>query len=742
MKVLQSIVVAGSLVAALFLPGECLAAHTQVSLLADSHAIIPGKPFTVGLLLRMDPAWHTYWKNPGDAGLATEIKWKLPPGFVAGPIAWPLPQKSIEEGDVLTYGYSGQTMLLVPITPPSGIPTGTTLKLAADVSWLECKSTCVPGAASVQLELPVAAAAAPDHRDLFDAYEALVPPPHTAADGLKVRASASAKTITFDVDFPSVPAAGTVDFYPDAIPNAQVSRPSIRLSHSSANIALSVSSFEKIDSAVHFHGVLVFASPAGVKKGIDLLTELPATFFSSTEGGANGSAGKGILDQQFATVSPGSQGSLLVYLLLALVGGLLLNIMPCVLPVIALKIFGLVKMAGDNPRRVRKLGWTFSSGILFSFVVLALFVIILQAAGQRVGWGFQFQEPLFVVVMATIVFAFGLSLFGVFEIRLPARALEGVGSVLQKHEGETGYAPSFFEGVFATILATPCTAPFLGTALGFAFAQPWWGILLIFATVAVGMALPYIVLTSKPAWMKFLPKPGAWMETAKQFMGFLMMATLLWLLYILGKQLGMEAVVWTGAFLLTVGFACWMIGRFLTLSSSRTRAIVVWLIAAVVVVGGWWGAMGDVMSARDVLEAGVSAVPASSGGEGISWEGFDKSRLESLLDANTPVLIDFTAEWCLTCKVNEKTVLSDPEVIAKIKESGIVPIRADWTNRNPEITRLLSKFGRSGVPLYVVFPQGKPTEPIVLPEVITKSILLEAVEKSVRPVVAAESRQR
>ncbi len=739
MKLRHSILLSCSLIIGALSPAESLAAHTRVTLLANTRSIEPGKTLTAGILLQMDAGWHTYWKNPGEAGLATDIKWKLPPGFAAGPVEWPLPEKHAEEGDVITYGYGDQTMLMVPIAVPSDVAPGTTVTFSADVSWLECKSSCVPGSASVQMRLPVSATAgAPDHNDLFDKYGQLVPPPHTDFDHFQIRTQASAKTITIDAVFGSAPAAGTIDFYPESIPNAQLSRPSIRLHENTASISLTVTPYERIDSAIDFHGVLVFAGPGNARKGVDIAMTLPATFFSSGEGGTGGSTGKGILDQQFSTTTSGSQGSLLLYLLLALVGGLLLNIMPCVLPVIALKIFGLVRMAGDDPRRVRKLGWTFSSGILVSFLVLASFVIILQAAGQRVGWGFQFQEPLFVIVMATIVFAFGLSLFGVFEIRLPTKALEGVGNVLQKHEGEAGYAPSFFEGIFATILATPCTAPFLGTALGFAFAQPWWGILLIFSTVAVGMALPYILLTSKPAWMKFLPKPGAWMETAKQFMGFLMMATLLWLLYVLGKQLGMEAIVWTGAFLLTVGLACWIIGRFLTLSSSRLRAVIVWAVAALIVVAGWWGLLGDVMSARDVLEAGVAVPSAPSTHGGISWEGFDRAKLESLLDANTPVLIDFTAEWCLTCKVNEKTVLSDPEVVAKIKESGIVPIRADWTTRNPEITALLSKFGRSGVPLYVVFPQGRPTEPIVLPEVITKSILLDAVEKGVRPVAQAD----
>ena len=407
--------------------------------------------------------------------------------------------------------------------------------------------------------------------------------------------------------------------------------------------------------------------------------------------------------------------------------------MPCVLPVIALKIFGIVKMAGDEPRRVKRLGWMFSLGILASFLALALLVIILQLAGQQVGWGFQFQEPLFVIAMSAIVFAFGLSLFGVFEIQLPGSAVAGVSAMISRQDGGgKGYTASFFEGVFATILATPCTAPFLGSALGFAFAQPAAVILLIFSTVALGMALPYLVLTMQPKWLKYVPRPGEWMVTVKQFMGFLMMATLLWLLYVLGKQLGMEAVIWTGAFLLAVGIACWMVGRFATLTASKGRSLLTWAGALVIVVLGYFVFLESILSVREVIagqpSGGTTAVASSS--EGIQWQPFSLETLEGRLRGNRPVFVDFTADWCLTCKVNERTVLADEDVIAKFKELGVIAVKADWTSRNPDITRLLAKFGRSGVPLYVVFPPGRPEEAIVLPEVITEGIVLEALDRA------------
>ena len=409
----------------------------------------------------------------------------------------------------------------------------------------------------------------------------------------------------------------------------------------------------------------------------------------------------GLLDREFTTNSvEAARQPLYLYIIFAIVGGMILNIMPCVLPVIALKVFGLVKMAGDEPRKVKRLGWFFSFGILASFLVLAFLVILLQIAGQQVGWGFQFQEPLFVIAISAIVFAFGLSLFGVYEIQLPSFAVASVSSLVPRQEGTGGggYAASFFEGVFATILATPCTAPFLGSALGFAFSQPWWIILVIFTSVAFGMALPYLLLTVRPAWLKFVPKPGEWMVTAKQFMGFLMMATLLWLLYVLGKQLGMEAVIWTGAFLLTVGISCWLIGRFATLSAGGGRSIVTWAAAIVIVVLGYVVFLESVLDVRTVIagESSAAAVRTAENSEDIAWEPFSLAKLEEHLDAGNAVFVDFTAEWCLTCKVNEKTVLANGRVVEKFRSTNIVAMKADWTNRNPDITRLLAKFGRSG----------------------------------------------
>jgi thiol:disulfide interchange protein DsbD len=694
--------------------------HTQVRLLAGVQSIQPGKAFLVGIRLNMDPGWHTYWKNSGEAGLPTRVDWDLPDGFQAGRIQWPLPEKHIESGDVLTYGYQGETMLLIPISTPASLQAGSAVTLRAEVHWLECKATCIPGSASLELVLPVTnSEPESDHEPLFRKYREAVPVPLSETEEITVDGETESGAIVLDVDMSaSVPAltGEEFDFYPDLHEEIIAGRSQVKTLPSGARITVPLSAFQRVRGPTTIRGVVVYRT-GGVVVEIPLSEEFCRTI--PVEGEERDEAG--LLDREFTTSSvEAARQPLYLYIIFAIVGGMILNIMPCVLPVIALKIFGLVKMAGDEPRKVKQLGWFFSFGILASFLVLAFLVILLQIAGQQVGWGFQFQEPLFVIAMSAIVFAFGLSLFGVYEIQLPSSAVASVSGMVSRQEGTGGggYAASFFEGVFATILATPCTAPFLGSALGFAFSQTWWIILVIFTSVAFGMALPYLLLTARPAWLKFVPKPGEWMVTAKQFMGFLMMGTLLWLLYVL--------------FLITVGISCWLIGRFATLSGGGGRSIVTWGAAIVIVVLGYVVFLESVLDVRTVIAGESSAAAARAAGdpEDIMWEPFSLATLEEHLDAGDAVFVDFTAEWCLTCKVNERTVLTDDTVVEKFRSMNIVAVKADWTKRNPDITRLLAKFGRSGVPLYVVFPAGRPRDPIVLPEVITPGIVIDALEEA------------
>jgi thiol:disulfide interchange protein DsbD len=714
--------------------------HTHVRLIADVRGIVPGKSFTVGVLMKMDPGWHTYWKNPGDAGLATQIRWDIPEGFTADPVRWPLPHKYTDSGDVLSYGYSKENMLLVPVTAPASLAPGASITLKAKVSWLECERECVPGEAALRITLPVLIGpAVPDNTELFTSYKKQVPPPIVAQSNISLAASPGKDQVTIrlsaggDVQFETA-GPGSPDFYPEETGELIPGRTAVSAGPKLIAMTVPLTIGEPVTHTVTVRGTLLYTVVGGgLRTGVIEIALPPESLAVGTSPGTQAGS---ILDRNFdISRTGGGRQPLYLYVFFAFLGGLLLNVMPCVLPVIALKVFGLVKMAGDKPARIKGLGLSFAAGILASFLALALLVIILQLAGQQVGWGFQFQEPRFVIAMAAIVFAFGLSLFGVFEITLPGAVVTGISSTIARRKGNgeergSGYGASFGEGVFATVLATPCTAPFLGSALGFAFAQPWWVILLIFTCVATGMALPYVVLTARPAWIRFLPRPGAWMVSAQQFMGFLMMATLLWLLYILGKQMGMEAVIWTGAFLLSVGLACWLIGKFATLTASRRAYWLTWIMAVLLVIGGYLLFLVSALDINTAIAVESSGSPAPTAGDGIEWKQFSLAGLQEDIKGARPVFLDFTAEWCLTCKVNEKTVLDTKEVIGKFHALNVLPVRADWTNRNPDITKLLSKFGRSGVPLYVIFPPGRSATPIVLPEVITAGIVLDALDNA------------
>ncbi len=392
-------------------------------------------------------------------------------------------------------------------------------------------------------------------------------------------------------------------------------------------------------------------------------------------------------------------------------GGLILNLMPCVLPVISLKIFGFVRQAGSDPKKILAHGFAFAAGIFAWFLGLGLLIVALKAAGSQVTWAFQFQNPWFNLVIGCVVFVFALNLFGVFEIILPGRASR----TLDDASGGEGYGGSFFQGVFATLLATPCTAPFLGSALGYAFSQPAPVILAMFASVALGMSAPYLLLSAKPGWMKILPKPGVWMERVKQFMGFPLIATIIWLFFVIGNQKGLEAVVWALCFLLCLALACWIYGAFCgPLSSGKSRAVSLLLIVVIVGFGGWYFLGQKFALAR----------------LGIALQPFSQKALDDLLAEGKPVFLDFTADWCISCKYNEKTAIDTPAVREALEKGGFVFVKADWTNANPEITAVLAKFGRVGVPFYLVYPAGQPDAPLILPEILTQGIVLEALAKA------------
>ena len=673
----------------------------RTELLADTNAIVPGKPFTVGLLLRIAPGWHTYWKFSGDAGLPTELKWKLPAGWKIGEVQWPIPLKTIDPGDIQTYGYVDEVLLTQEVTPPSKIENST-IKLVADASWLVCEKICIPGSATLELELPVSTSSQPANTELFARYRRLLPQKWPAPNvataewgrvGSDLRLKITSGTLANypAVDFFALPDEGTV-----------VGHPTVE-SRNKNEILLRIPIESSGKNLSSMAGLVVFSQkPNGEDRtGWQITTASIA-----------------------ATARPVPARGFLTFLLFGFLGGIILNLMPCVLPVISLKIFGFIQQAGQSRQKILRSGIAFTLGIFVWFIALALLLIALKTAGRDVTWGgFQFTNHYFVLVLSVIVLVFALNLFGVFEISLPGRFSRGLLSTSERKD-DLG---SFFQGVFATVLATPCTAPFLGTALGFAFSQSATIILAIFIAIAAGMSAPYLLLSAQPAWLRFLPRPGTWMVHVKQFMGFLLLATLLFLLYVLGAQRGLEGAIWASCFLLVISVACWMKGAFVSPAASATKRGLVLVLMLLLVLASGIYFIGDKFQSAKV----ASADSQPRGG----WQAFTPERLQAELEQGRMVFVDFTAAWCLTCKFNEASVLESQHVREAFQRHGIVKMKADWTNGDPTITKLLRHFGRPGVPLYVLYP-GKNEEPIVFPELLTKSMLLEKLETSARRVAS------
>src|SRR5438105_8262171 len=673
----------------------------KATLLADTSAIVPGKPFTAGLLLRMAPAWHTYWKFSGDAGLPTEIKWKPPPGWKVGEIEWPIPLKTNDPGDIQTYGYQDEVLLMQEITPPAKIDNSP-VKLSAEANWLVCEKICIPGGANLELELPTSTTAVPKNTDLFARYRRLLPqnfPDPKTATATWSRANSELRLKIVNENLPNYP---TVDFYPLPQGDTVVGHPGVESGKGNEiTFRIPIESPAKNLSAMP--GLVVFSKfPNGNDRAAWQLGT-PAIAAAQATQPARG---------------------ILTFLFFGFIGGFILNLMPCVLPVISLKIFGFIQQAGQSRQKIFRSGLAFTAGIFAWFIALAVLLLALKAGGRDVTWGgFQFTNAYFVLGLSVVVLVFALNLFGVFEISLPQSMTRGLLASSDRKDN----LGSFFQGVFATVLATPCTAPFLGTALGFAFTQSPVVIFSMFIAIAAGMSAPYFVLSAQPAWLRFLPQPGPWMVHLKQLMGFLLLATLLFLLYVLGAQRGLDGAIWASCFLLVISVACWMKGAFVVPTSSAAKQSITLVVMLVFVF-----ASGIYFIGNKFHSANLASADSRLRGD---WQAFTPERLQAELEQGRFVFVDFTAAWCLTCKFNEASVLESADVREAFQRHGIVKLKADWTNGDPVITKLLQHFGRPGVPLYVLYP-GKNEEPIVFPELLTKNILLQKLETVSRTVAA------
>jgi thiol:disulfide interchange protein DsbD len=656
----------------------------QARLIAEARAIAPGKTLSVALEQIIRPGWHTYWRNPGDAGQATEIRWTLPPGWSAGPIAWPYPQE-LPVGPLMDYGYEGRPWLLVKLKAATDAKPGTRVIVRAAVDWLVCKEICIPESANLSLPLSIAS---------------LPPPPDPG-----VAAQFAATRARLPVSSPwkaSFHAGRALDLFV-AAPKLADAQPS----------DVTFFPFDQGDvngiAPQHWKalsgGLLVRLEPG---KLASRLQRLAGVVVLQSQGPPTQalaiSAARGAVP-----AFPVEAGlSLALALLFAFLGGIVLNLMPCVLPILAMKALSIASHSGRTDKAPGE-ALAYGAGAVLSFAALGAVVVGLRAAGQAIGWGFQLQQPIVVGLLALLMLAVGLNLSGVFEV--PGF---GAGEALTRRGGRAG---TFFTGVLAVVVAAPCTAPFMAAALGFALTQPLAVAMLVFVALGVGFAAPFVAIGLSPALLRLLPKPGGWMDTLRQVLAFPMYATALWLLWVLSFETGSRRLIVLLGAALVLAFALWALGR--AQRSDRRRGVA-W--AAVLCGAAGFVALLPLLDAS--APAGVRVANAA-----LASQPYSEARLNTLRAEKRGVFVDATAAWCVTCLVNEKVALEDARVQSAFAAHRIAFLVADWTNRDPEVTALLSAHARSGVPLYLYYAPGA-SDAIVLPQLLTPGAVLSALARS------------
>ncbi|MDP6795566.1 MAG: protein-disulfide reductase DsbD family protein [Verrucomicrobiota bacterium] len=685
---------------------------TVAKLLLSHSEAKPGTTVTVGLELTMADGWHTYWINPGTAGIATSVEWTLPNGISAGPIDWSVPEKFTALGSI-GYGYHGKTILLVPLTITADAALGQAT-ISGKVSWLECKESCIPRDQQVSAMLTISGtdARSPDAAKLNATKKKL---PKVGAK-LTIKAvwdgEAKEDERMLLIEFDAGQADKDADFFAmpseafDVSPESEVTA----IDGGRVRIRKTVYKYEGAWPS-ELAGLVVRHLEDHAKKEA---FEVRFPVDSITSGGAGTTAAQ----------PPASAGqSLWRMLLYAFLGGLILNVMPCVLPVISLKILGFVNQSSESTARVRLLGMLYGVGVVVSFLALAGVVIGVKSAGELASWGMQMSNPQFVVLLTVLIMLVALNLFGLFEVTLGS-----VGAAAGSVASREGAGGAFFNGVLATVLATPCTAPFLAPALGFAFTQTSPRLVLMFVTVALGLAFPYVVLSWNPKWLRFLPKPGLWMERFKVAMGFPMLATGIWLFTVSIEYYG-GRVLWFGIFLTVIAMATWVFGEFFQ-RGTRRRGLALGIAVALALGGVVFGLEGQMQwrTPVDPLQAKAGVVQDFPGG--IRWYRWSPEAVAEAREADQPVLVDFTAKWCITCIANKKTSLDIESVRAVLVEKNFKVFRADYTRQPGYITEELRRWGRAGVPMVLVFPRDKTTQPEMLPELLTPDIVLTALNKA------------
>lgn len=682
--------------------------HVRAELVAETATIPTDGSVWVSLRLDIRRGWHTYWRNPGDAGEPTRIAWRLPAGIEASDILWP-PPKTIPYGPLVNFGYEGRVDHLVKLTLPPSWPVDAALEVEAEASWLVCEKICIPEQGRFRLRwAPASASGAGENARIpeFDRLRGALPVP--AAWPVSARAEEGGLILAMTPPAAADTVAAT--FFPYDWGLVAPAGRQVLSRHGNGGLELALPRGERAPEVLE--GVLVLSqrTPAGV---VDRAFETAANVQTAT---ADATA-------SFRTSADGTAPDttgLARAVVLALLGGLLLNLMPCVFPVLSMKAIGLMHHADASARERRASGLGYTVGVMTFMTLVSGLLILLKDAGAQIGWGFQLQSPAFVSVMAMILFLLGLSFAGWFSFGASAM---GWGSSLA---GRVDGVGSFFTGALAALVATPCTAPFMGAAIGFALTQPWASATVVMLALGLGLALPYLLISWVPGVARWLPRPGPWMDRLKQFLAFPLFASAAWLIWVLAVQVGPSGVLAVLMALIAVALAIWL-GRVSGESHGGWRIAGRIAAATLAAAAAVLALLPETLPPTAGVPRSAAAAPAAS----MRAEPFSQRRLDQLQAAGTPVFVNMTAAWCITCKLNEQVALSTERTARALAERGFVYLKGDWTLRDAEITRFLERFGRSGVPLYVVY-RGDDQSPLVLPQLLTETIVLEAIEGSTR----------
>ncbi|MEW5423671.1 hypothetical protein HNS03_17270 [Amorphus sp. 3PC139-8] len=692
--------------------------HISTEILVRAETVAPGDTVDIAVRQSVAKDWHTYWRNPGDSGAPTEITWTLPEGAAAGPIRWPVPHR-LPYPPLVNYGYSDTETLLTSVTVPSDWQVGKPFATTIEVDWLVCADICIPESGSAELTIPTGAETLPASSVAFaflNAERALPKPVDWPAHFETTEDGGSLVVAPEGIDLASVSEAY---FFPaewGVIDHSSPQDVSVR----DGRLVLSLTPDAKFAETAP-SGVLTVATQDHVHAGYALgpVEGTPTKIASAAvdkspsppSGGGTPTAELGTSPGNNAAATAGSPG-LVQAILFAFIGGLILNLMPCVFPVLALKAVAFVGHGHETMSRRVTQGAAYTAGILASFLALAGGLIAIKAGGAAVGWGFQLQQPIVVAVLAYVLFLVGLNLSGLFEVGV---GLTRAGQAVHGTSGATG---SFLTGVLAAVVATPCTAPFMAVAIGYALTQGTGVTLAVFAALGIGLALPFLIISLVPAIGRRLPKPGAWMIRLRQVLAFPVYATAAWLIWVLAQQAGVDAMFAALVGCVLLAFAGWLYGLLQHgLKGGRVVAMafsVLGLVAAV-------GLLAPTMTPPADAASADAAAAREDGAQVYSAE-----RLASLRSDGAPVFVNVTAAWCITCKVNERVALGRP-FRETLERDGVTYLHADWTRRDPEITALLERFGRAGVPLYLVYPKGDGA-PRVLPQILTERIVIDALD--------------